>query len=178
MLLLITGIPSAPWSKVTEVVFVPKSPKLRCIDFIDGIVYPYSLRHDVFKVMIPDGEAWVFDPSTSQFGYPDFLLPWHDYLSNRVTKILFERELGCAQHERPPPLRSRPAMWLADLVEKEIPKLGQAEHGGEMSALAGSDAKFTDVKAAYLESVERFIQNCVANIYNHAVNRWEDNRAE
>lgn len=53
-----------------------------------------SYRHSILKVILKGGTEWALDLTAAQYGYKEILLPWKDYIKERVKSTALVSHYG------------------------------------------------------------------------------------
>lgn len=147
-----------------------------CYDFNHGpkINMPHSMCHNVYRVVLKQGEVWAIDTTGAQFGYHEPLCSWGSF-QQRISKIDNVNELGYTRHTVFYKCTKYPVKALvSQQVEKEelLKALEHwlavwvAQHGGKLNAiLQGPEAAFESTKHEFLEQLSAHVKKSVARMY-------------
>lgn len=88
-------------SNIHELDLRPKNIKLRAVyvGFDGKTKNATRLRHSIVLATTKSGEVYALDVTGSQHGYDESVVPWEQYVTSRVWKILRCREFGEARQE-------------------------------------------------------------------------------
>jgi hypothetical protein len=104
----------------------------------------------------------------AQFGYPEPLCPWQDYITGRVRKIKKEHAFGAVRGDfsQRSGMQARPEkLELATMLEEKIPEWA-GEYGGRFSAiLDGSDSVFKANSDRFLDLFEKHVKASMAELF-------------
>jgi hypothetical protein len=165
-------------SKIEEVNASVINQKLRIsLIFQNGhpIDPPDLLFHNLYRVILKNGEVWAIDTTGAQCGYADPLCPWRDFEQHRSSKINREYEFGCIRRQVFQSFGMFPARHmvaqkvekqdLAEALEEKIPVWAQ-EYGGKLNTiLRGSDPAFKRAKSRFLDQLEDHIKASMTKLY-------------
>lgn len=115
------------------------------------------------------------DTTGAQYGYPDPLCPWRDFVQRRLCKINRECEFGYIRHKvyqshgmfpvRHMVVQTIEKQELTKSLEEKIPELAR-EHGGKLNTiLRGSDAAFKKARDKFLNQLEDHLRASMSKLY-------------
>jgi hypothetical protein len=132
------------------------------------------MYHNVYRVVLKQGEIWTIDPTGAQFGYYEPLCSWRSF-QQRISKVDRIYELGYARHKAfynstKFPIKSMVSQQaekeeLVKSLEDWLP-VWVALHNGKFNAiLQGSEATFESIKHDFLEQLSAHVKKSLARMY-------------
>jgi hypothetical protein len=163
---------------VKEVNVSVTKPKLRiCFNVTHGpsISTPQSMYHNVYRVVLRQGEAWAIDPTGAQFGYYQPLCSWTSF-QQRISQVNRVMELGYIRHKVFYNGSKRPVKFMVshqaeqeDMVEKfEEWFLAREKLLGRRFnvVLQEPEAIFEHTKHEFLEQLDSHVKRSLTGIYS------------
>jgi hypothetical protein len=134
-------------------------------------VHPDGLSHNLYRVTLKNGEKWAIDVTGAQFGYPEPLCPWQDYIMTRVKKIKKEQAFGAVRRDFSTngAMQVRPEkLELAKMLEDKITEwAGEYGPGGLFNAiLNGSDAAFKAARDKFLNVFNKHVNSSMIEVFS------------
>ena len=167
-------------SEMKEVNVSVTKPKLRiCFKPAHGpsMSTAQSMYHNVYRVVLRQGEAWAIDPTGAQFGYYEPLCSWGSF-QQRISKVDRVMELGHIRHKVFYNFAKHPVEFMVsrqaaqeDIVKKlEEWFLAREElHGGRFNGiLQEPEATFESTKHEFLEQLDSYVKESLTAIYTPA----------
>ncbi|KAL1954223.1 hypothetical protein VTO42DRAFT_1503 [Malbranchea cinnamomea] len=167
-------------SDIEACLVIIKNRKILLRDILPcGRPDPTIETHYIFKVTLTSGESWALDPTGAQFGFREPLLPWDEYVTARVSEIVYERALvkdGDYENSwiKLEEVGIPGSSWvLAGLLNNLIPSLALEQEGVLSRLLEGSDEAFVSAKERFLRIVEDVVKFGMSRIRDKPINRLE-----
>ncbi|KAF9733737.1 set domain-containing protein 5 [Paraphaeosphaeria minitans] len=155
-------------------------PKLRiCFNSAHGpsISTPQSMYHNVYRVVLTQGEVWAIDPTGAQFGYYEPLCSWGSF-QQRISKVNRVMELGYIRHKVFYNFAKHSVEFMVsrqaaqeDMVKKlEEWFLAREElHSGRFNGiLQEPEATFESAKHEFLKQLDSHVKRSLTGIYTPA----------
>lgn len=138
---------------------------------------PQSMHHNVYRVVLKQGEVWVIDPTGAQFGYYEPLCSW-DSFQQRISKVDRVNELGYVRHKvfynhAKYPLYSLVSMQaekeeLVKQLEHYFPALVPPHRKRLSAILKGPEPTFESAKHEFLEQLSAQVKESLVRMYTPA----------
>jgi hypothetical protein len=135
---------------------------------------PQSMHHNVYRVVLKQGEVWAIDITGAQFGYYEPLCSWESF-QQRISKVDSVHDLGYIRHT----VFYRPTKYpVKSMVSKQAEQeelLKTLEHwlhewvtlhnGKFNTILRGPEAAFESTNHDFLEELSAHVKNSLAIMY-------------
>lgn len=135
---------------------------------------PQSMYHNVYRVVLKQGEVWAIDPTGAQFGYYEPLCSWRNF-HQRISKVDRVNELGYIRHKvfynhMKYPIRSMVSQQaekeeLVKTLEDWLPVWVTLHSGKFNTILQGPEATFESTKHGFLEQLSAHVKKSLARMY-------------
>jgi hypothetical protein len=135
-----------------------------------SISTPQSMYHNVYRVVLRQGEVWAIDPTGAQFGYYEPLCSWRSF-QQWISKVNRVVELGYIRHKVFHNFANYPVeiMVSRQAEQKDLVEIFEewflARHSGRLNVvLQESEVTFELTKHEFLEQLDSHVKGSLVGM--------------